>query len=387
MTNRKQILAAALAFDGISEQEIAEMITIPTDASKGDYCLPCFRLAKVLRKSPVQIAEEAAGRLTCLPPPFKKAEAVNGYLNFFVDTADCAKQVLTEIEQKGAAYGDSDEGKDKTVCIDYSSINIAKPFHIGHLCTTVIGGALYRIYKKLGYTPVGINHLGDWGTQFGKLIVAFKKWSNEEALREKGMTELTSIYVRFHTEAETDPTLEDQARAWFKKIEDGDAAYLDGSEYMRDIKVFSTSTGTNHRITDIIETQQYLKASELNEIGLDANYNMKRESINTSEAQLNDDALIPFVEDMLNMRKIGAEKVNAMFGTNITVELSDAWRHRRETVVADDDIRAGDQTDEEETSDPDPSDQEETDDAETSDQEENTDTEDEKKDGEDDENN
>lgn len=176
------------------------------------------------------------------------------------------------------------------------------------------------------------------------------------------------------------------ADAFLKKIEDGDAAYLDGSEYMRDIKVFSTSTGTNHRITDIIETQQYLKASELNEIGLDANYNMKRESINTSEAQLNDDALIPFVEDMLNMRKIGAEKVNAMFGTNITVELSDAWRHRRETVVADDDIRAGDQTDENETGDPEPTDQE-TDDTEPSDQEENTDTEDEKKDGEDDENN
>ncbi len=222
MTNRKQILAAALAFDGVSEQEIAEMITIPTDSSKGDYCLPCFRLAKTLRKSPVLIAEEAAGRLTCLPPPFKKVEAVNGYLNFFVNTADCAKQVLTEIERKGSAYGDSDEGKDKTVCIDYSSINIAKPFHIGHLCTTVIGGALYRIYKKLGYTPIGINHLGDWGTQFGKLIVAFKKWSNEDALKEKGMTELTSIYVRFHTESETDPTLEDQARAWFKKIEDGD---------------------------------------------------------------------------------------------------------------------------------------------------------------------
>ena len=226
MTNRKQILAAALDFDGISQQEIADMITIPADASKGDYCLPCFKLAKTLRKSPVQIAEEAAGRLTCLPPPFKKAEAVNGYLNFFVDTADCAKQVLTAIEKKGASYGDSNEGEGKTVCIDYSSINIAKPFHIGHLCTTVIGGALYCIYKKLGYTPVGINHLGDWGTQFGKLIVAFKKWSSEEALHEKGMTELTSIYVRFHTEAETDPTLEDQARAWFKKIEDGDEEAL-----------------------------------------------------------------------------------------------------------------------------------------------------------------
>ena len=226
MTNKKQILASTLSFGGVSEKEIAEMIVIPTDAQKGDYSLPCFKLAKVLRKSPVQIAEEAAGRLTCLPPPFKKVEAVNGYLNFFVDTAECAKQVLTEIEQKGAAYGDSKEGEGKAVCIDYSSINIAKPFHIGHLCTTVIGGALYRIYKKLGYAPVGINHLGDWGTQFGKLIVAFKKWSSEEALQEKGMAELTSIYVRYHTEAESDPTLDDQARAWFKKIEDGDEEAL-----------------------------------------------------------------------------------------------------------------------------------------------------------------
>lgn len=226
MNDKKKIIASMLRFDGVSEQEIYELITVPADAKNGDYCLPCFKLAKALRKSPVVIAQDAAGSLTCLPPPFKKVEAVNGYLNFFVDTALCAEAVLTEIEKKGHDYGSSSEGEGKAVCIDYSSINIAKPFHIGHLCTTVIGGALYRIYKKLGYNAVGINHLGDWGTQFGKLIVAFKKWSNEERLNELGMQELTSIYVRYHTEAETDPTLDDQARAWFKKIEDGDKEAL-----------------------------------------------------------------------------------------------------------------------------------------------------------------
>ena len=136
------------------------------------------------------------------------------------------------------------------------------------------------------------------------------------------------------------------AEAFFAKLEAGDAAYLDSSDYMRDIKVFSTSSGTNHRITDIIETEQYLKACELNEIGLDANYNMKRESINSNEAQLNDDALIPFVDDMLNMRRIGIEKVNKMYGTNITVEFSDTWRHRREKVVEDVDIDVDDQSSE-----------------------------------------
>ena len=226
MNDKKQILASILHFDGVEEKDIYELITVPTDAKNGDYCLPCFKLAKVLRKSPVIIAQEAAGSITCLPPPFKKVEAVAGYLNFFVDTAQCAEKVLTEVVQKGAEYASSKEGAGKAVCIDYSSINIAKPFHIGHLCTTVIGGALYRIYKKLGYNAIGINHLGDWGTQFGKLIVAFKKWSDEERLQKYGMQELTSIYVKYHTEAETDPTLDDQARAWFKKIEDGDEEAL-----------------------------------------------------------------------------------------------------------------------------------------------------------------
>ncbi len=226
MNDKKQILASILQFDGVSKQELLEMITVPTDAKNGDYSLPCFRLAKTLRKSPVQIAGDAADRLTCLPPPFKKVEAVNGYLNFFVDGTLCAEKVLTEISEKGSEYGTSKEGEGKAICIDYSSINIAKPFHIGHLCTTVIGGSLYKIYQKLGYNAIGINHLGDWGTQFGKLIVAFKKWSSEEELQEKGMTELTRIYVQYHTEAESDPTLDDQARAWFKKIEDGDKEAL-----------------------------------------------------------------------------------------------------------------------------------------------------------------
>ncbi len=226
MLDKKEILASVLSIEGIDKKEIYGLLTETADPSKGDYSLPCFKFAKVLHKSPVQIAQSVAESLTCLPPPFVKAEAVNGYLNFFVDGKECAKQVLGEIAEKKENFGNSTEGEGKTICLDYSSINIAKPFHIGHLCTTVIGGSLYRIYQKLGYKAVGINHLGDWGTQFGKLIVAFKNWSNEERLQQYGMQELTSIYVRFHTEAESNPSLEDEARAWFKKIEDGNEEAL-----------------------------------------------------------------------------------------------------------------------------------------------------------------
>ncbi len=227
MNDKKKILANALASESLSASDICDLITVPTDRKNGDYSLPCFRFAKILRKSPDKIAADFADGLCAnLPEPFVKVEAVGGYLNFFADSSKAAKAVLEKVLGEGASYGGSEEGKGKTVCIDYSSINIAKPFHIGHLCTTVIGGSLYRIYKKLGYNVVGINHLGDWGTQFGKLIVAFKAWSSEEKLAENGMKELTSIYVRYHTEAETNPSLDDEARAWFKKIEDGDEEAL-----------------------------------------------------------------------------------------------------------------------------------------------------------------
>ena len=223
---RKSEIASYVNVAGVSREEIASLLMLPPDTSMGDYALPCFRFAKALKKAPALIAEELKKDILSRPNPFAEVEAVNGYLNFKFDRAAEAGKVLSDVLKRGAEYGSSDEGAGKTVCIDYSSINIAKPFHIGHLSSTVIGAALYRMYLKLGYKPVGINHLGDWGTQFGKLIVAYKRWGDEEKLKKGGVTYLTEIYVRFHAEAEEDPALEDEARAWFKRIEDGDKEAL-----------------------------------------------------------------------------------------------------------------------------------------------------------------
>lgn len=223
---KKEYIASLIKIDGVSEEEILSLISVPPTQDKGDFTLPCFRFAKALRKSPVVIAQELASAIPA-NEVVTKAEAVNGYLNFFVDKLGRAKEVLNSVLKNGAEYGDSDEGKGKTVCLDYSSINIAKPFHIGHLFTTVLGGSLYKVYKKLGYNAVGINHLGDWGTQFGKLIVAYKKWCSAEELERRGMSVLVEIYVKYHAEAENHPEMDDEARAWFKKIEQGDPEALE----------------------------------------------------------------------------------------------------------------------------------------------------------------
>lgn len=219
---RKAMIASLINIEGVGKDELAELISVPPTRDNGDYTLPCFRFAKALRKSPAAIASELAASIKLQAGDVIRVEAVNGYLNFFTDRKLGAIRTIEKICAEKFSYGDSDEGKGKTVCIDYSSVNIAKPFHIGHLYTTVLGGSLYKIYSKLGYKSVGINHLGDWGTQFGKLIVAFKKWCNKEELDRRGMEVLTEIYVRYHTEAEMHPEMDDEARAYFKKIEDGD---------------------------------------------------------------------------------------------------------------------------------------------------------------------
>ena len=217
----KSIIANLIEIEGISSAEIAALITPPKDSKMGDFCLPCFRFSKALRKSPIAIAEELAASVT-LPDCFEKAEAVAGYLNFTLDKKAYNKRVIEKAVAEGKAYGDQNVGEGKNVCIDYSSVNVAKPLHIGHLSSTAIGAALYRIYKKLGYNAIGINHLGDWGTQFGKLIVAYKLWGNDEDIEKRGVTALVEIYVRYHKEAEEKPEMDDEARAWFKKIEDFD---------------------------------------------------------------------------------------------------------------------------------------------------------------------
>lgn len=221
----KKLLADTVIIEGVESEEIAAQITPCKDRAHGDYSLPCFRLAAQLKKSPAELAKEVAGRVGCFNF-LEKAEAVGPFVNFTLNKSAYAKDVLEKVLSAGGFYGSSDTGAGKTVCIDYSSVNIAKPFHIGHLLNTVLGAALYRIYKKAGYHVVGINHLGDWGTQFGKLIVAYKKWGDEEDIEKRGVRALVDIYVKFHKEAEKDPSLDDEARAWFKKIEDGNKEAL-----------------------------------------------------------------------------------------------------------------------------------------------------------------
>ena len=218
----KRYIAERIPVEGVSAQEIADLLAVPPDSSMGDYALPCFRFAKVLRKNPVAIAEELKAKISA-DDVISEVTAVNGYLNFKVSKVGLAEGVLSRILNEGEKYGSSDLGAGKTICIDYSSVNIAKPFHIGHLSTTVLGGALYRIFKFLGYHTVGINHLGDYGTQFGKLISAYKHWGNRELVEQGGIRALNELYVRFHREAETNPALDDEARAYFKRIEEGDA--------------------------------------------------------------------------------------------------------------------------------------------------------------------
>ena len=217
----KKHIAEKLASCGIDKEEIEAAIAVPPDNKMGDYALPCFKFAKVMRKSPVAIAEELKNTFAT-DDAISEVEAVNGYLNFRVNRNALVKETLEKIAEQGEAFGSSDIGSGKTICIDYSSVNIAKPFHIGHLSTTVIGGALYRIFKFLGYNTVGINHLGDYGTQFGKLIYAYKHWGSEEAVKEGGVKELTRLYVRYHKESENDPSMDDEARSYFKLIENGD---------------------------------------------------------------------------------------------------------------------------------------------------------------------
>ena len=208
----KSYIAQRLKIENMDEQSVAGMLEVPPTNDMGDYALPCFRLAKVLRKSPALIASELAASFP-RDGIISEVTAVNGYLNFKVDRVGYAEATLAEVLHKGEKYGSSDIGGGKTICIDYSSINIAKPFHIGHLSTTVIGSALYKILQFSGYKVVGINHLGDYGTQFGKLIVAYKRWGDKEKIEKGKLRELMRIYVKFHEEAEKHPDAEDCRRA------------------------------------------------------------------------------------------------------------------------------------------------------------------------------
>lgn len=217
----KEILSQKIAnASGVSQEDIKEFIEIPPNKEMGDYAFPCFKLAKELKKAPQIIANELKEKIDL--DNLDKVEVAGGYLNFYINKQSLVKDTLTNINSKGTNYGISDIGNGKTVVIDYSSPNIAKPFHIGHLRSTVIGGALYKIYKFLGYNVVGINHLGDWGMGVSKTIAGYEMWHDEYDFSENAIDSILKIYVRFNKLEKEDPTITDKARNAFQRLEAGD---------------------------------------------------------------------------------------------------------------------------------------------------------------------
>lgn len=220
----------------LPKDEIERLIEIPPDFRMGDYAFPCYTLSKILKKSPVIIAAELSNTLPVIRP-IAEIKAVGPYINFFVDKVTLSELALRAISKERDGYGCEVLGKGKTVVVDFSSPNIAKHLAVHHLRSALIGNALCNIYKTLGYTCVGINHLGDWGTQFGQLIVAYKKWGSENAHTSYTVTDLNNLYVRFHQETEKNPGLEDEARAWFKKLESGDSGAKELWQHFKDISL------------------------------------------------------------------------------------------------------------------------------------------------------
>jgi len=226
--------------EDLTIEEITALIEVPPNKEMGDYAFPCFKLAKIFRKAPNAIAEDLAGKIQPTDD-INKIINLGGYVNFFVNKESLAKKVINQVLSEKENYGKSEFGKGKTVVVEYSSPNIAKPFHIGHVRTTVIGNALSKIYQSQGYHVEKLNHLGDYGTQFGKLIVAYKLWGDKQAVEKDPIKELLKLYIRFHDEAETKPEMEDEAREWFTKLENGDEEAKDLWQWFRDesLKEFS----------------------------------------------------------------------------------------------------------------------------------------------------
>jgi len=216
--------------------EIYDMLEYPPDPNMGDIALPCFKLSKKLKKAPAMIAQQFLSSFKSCEH-ISKVEALSGYLNFFLNKRRFIEEVLSGVLNCGSDYGKSGRGKGKTVVVDFSAPNIAKPFHVGHLRSTAIGNSLYRIHQFMGYKAVGINHLGDWGTQFGKLIVAYKKWGVKQEIENGGVKALMALYVKFHDESEKDTALEDEAREWFIRMEKRDEEALSLWQWIKDISL------------------------------------------------------------------------------------------------------------------------------------------------------
>lgn len=222
--------------DSLTRDEIAASIEIPPSYDMGDYAFPVFKLSKIFRKAPNLIAEDLASKFVN-SDYFEKIENKGPYLNFFIDKSKLVETVIEEVLSKGDGFGSSKLGEGKTVIVEYSSPNIAKPFHMGHLRTTVIGNALYKIYKFLGFNTIAINHLGDYGTQFGMLISAYKKWGDKEVIEEDPINELLKLYVRYNEEAEEKPELKDEARYWFKELENGNQEAYELWSWIREVSL------------------------------------------------------------------------------------------------------------------------------------------------------
>ena len=230
----KDVLSGISIDINLGTEDIVNMFEYTPNSSLGDIAFPCFKLSKILRKSPVMIAQELSSKLEC--ECISKAEAVNGYLNIFSSDLFLCNEIK-EIELAKEKYGSDNSGKGKTAVFDYSSPNVAKPFHIGHLGTTVIGHSLKKIHEFLGYNCVGINYLGDWGTQFGKLIVAYNLWGDKDKIEANGVDELVALYVKFHQEAENDEELNQKARNEFAKLEKGDETNISLWKWFIDISL------------------------------------------------------------------------------------------------------------------------------------------------------
>ncbi|MDO4869244.1 MAG: arginine--tRNA ligase [Bacillota bacterium] len=242
MLNYEEKIADLIApqVEGLERDEILGMIETPADSKMGDYAFPCFKLAKVLRKAPPLIAKGIAEGIKD-DPVFEKVEQVNAYVNMFISREEFASEVISEVVAKDEDFGKSDLGAERPVIVEYSSPNIAKPFHIGHIRSTVIGASIAKIYDYLGFKVIRINHLGDYGTQFGKMIVAYRRWGNREDVVREPIKTLLSYYTKFHEEADKDPSLEDEARATFTKLENGEKEETELWQWFRDesLKEFS----------------------------------------------------------------------------------------------------------------------------------------------------
>jgi arginyl-tRNA synthetase len=230
---KEEIAKAISKVTNIEEKQLKEYIEIPPNSDLGDYSFPCFRLAKDLRKAPPAIAEDIKANMEIDNRIIERMEIVGGYLNIYINKATLAENVLKEVYDKKEKYGSSNIGEGRNVVIDYSAPNIAKPFHIGHLRSTVIGGALYKIYNFVGYNSVGINYLGDWGLQFGKVMAGYDMWKDEYDFEKSEIQALLKIYVRFNQEEKDNPELTEKAREYFKRLEDGNEKEVEMWKWIR----------------------------------------------------------------------------------------------------------------------------------------------------------